>query len=96
MPYIKQEERGNMAQLLKPPATVGQLNYLITSICLAYARGVNAEAGATPGNEVITYSLGNDIIGALECCKLEMYRRQLAPYEDKKALDNGDIRWLQS
>lgn len=81
-----------MVQLLKPPATVGQLNYLITSICLAYARGINKEAEVFP--EVITYSLGNDIIGALECAKQEFYRRQLAPYEDRKALDNGDIQWL--
>ena len=81
-----------MAKLLKPPATVGQLNYLITSICLAYARGINREAGVYP--ECITYSLGNDIIGALECAKQEFYRRQLAPYEDAKALDNGDIPWL--
>lgn len=94
MPYIKQEERGNMAQLLQPPKTTGQLNYLLTSICLAYIRGFNVENGID--SEAVSYTAINNVIGALESCKLEFYRRQAAPYEDKKVLDNGDIRWLQS
>ena len=30
-------------------------------------------------------------IGALEAAKLEFYRRVVAPYEDQKMLDNGDV-----
>jgi len=37
------------------------------------------------------YQHFNDCIGALEGCKLEMYRRQIANYEDKKIEDNGDV-----
>jgi len=30
-------------------------------------------------------------IAELECAKMEIYRRQLAPYEDKKIEENGDV-----
>ena len=30
-------------------------------------------------------------IGELEAAKLEIYRRQIAPYEDKKIKENGDV-----
>lgn len=85
MPYIPQGERGNMAQLIHVPQTPGQLNYLITSLCLAYVR----EHG-------LSYTVCNEVFGALECLKQEMYRRMVAPYEDSKALDNGDIPWPSS
>jgi len=31
------------------------------------------------------------IISEIECAKLEFYRRIVAPYEDKKILENGDV-----
>ena len=31
------------------------------------------------------------IIGTLICCVLEVYRRVVAPYEDTKIKDNGDV-----
>lgn len=34
----------------------------------------------------------NEVIGFLECCKLELYREIAAPYEDKKKAENGPIR----
>lgn len=33
----------------------------------------------------------NEVIGILECVKQEFYRRAVAPYEDKKIEQNGDI-----
>jgi hypothetical protein len=30
-------------------------------------------------------------IGLLECIKQEYYRRRVAPYEDKKCAENGDV-----
>ena len=30
-------------------------------------------------------------MGALECAKLELYRRVAAPYEDVKIMENGDV-----
>lgn len=32
-----------------------------------------------------------DALGALECCKLEFYRRVAVPYEDGKIKTNGDV-----
>jgi len=31
------------------------------------------------------------MIGVLECVKQEFYRRKVAPYEDIKIIENGDI-----
>jgi len=39
----------------------------------------------------LKYSNLNELIGVLECAKLELYRRVAAPYEDEKALINGDV-----
>jgi hypothetical protein len=32
-----------------------------------------------------------EAVGAIECCKLEFYRRVAAPYEDRKIKTNGDV-----
>jgi len=37
------------------------------------------------------YQTFNDIIGALEGCKQEFYRRMVAPYEEQKIQANGDV-----
>lgn len=39
----------------------------------------------------LSYSVINEAVGALECAKLELYRRIAAPYEDKKAIANGEV-----
>ena len=57
----------------------GDLNYIFSMIIKSYL-----EFGGS-------YQAINDVIGALECCKLELYRRQVAPYEDQKIEENGDI-----
>ena len=33
----------------------------------------------------------NELIGVLECAKLELYRRVASPYEDEKVESNGDV-----
>ena len=38
-----------------------------------------------------SYSNYADIIGALECAKLELYRRGVGPYEDIAIAKNGDL-----
>jgi hypothetical protein len=37
------------------------------------------------------YALLNELIGVLECAKLELYRRVASPYEDEKIQSNGDV-----
>lgn len=87
MPYIKKEDREKFNLILAPfmvrselnNLNAGELNYLITKI-------IDRQLGLAPN-----YARYNEIIGMLECCKLELYRRMLAPYEDKKKDSNGDV-----
>jgi hypothetical protein len=37
------------------------------------------------------YADFNNAVGALECAKFELYRRLVAPYEDFKMAENGDV-----
>jgi hypothetical protein len=60
--------------------TAGELNYALTMICREYIE-----------DNGVSYQAYNDIIGALEGCKLEFYRRSVAPYEDIKISENGDV-----
>jgi hypothetical protein len=82
MPYIKKEFRSNIG--LKTdhldPMSSGELNYLFTKIAHNYIE-----------NQGENYQAYNDIIGALEGAKLELYRRMVAPYEDTKIKENGDV-----
>lgn len=80
MPYIKQEDRDNLYYEATVPSNAGELNYLITTIIDEYF----LENGGR-------YAQVNDIIGALEGAKLEFYRRIVAPYEDEKLDENGDV-----
>ena len=59
----------------------GVLNYTITKIL--------KDTYFVP--TALNYRDLNEIIGVLECCKLEFYRAFAAPYEDKKRLENGDV-----
>lgn len=83
MPYIKQEDRVKFEEFLtKIPfcKNAGELNFMITSICDNYAI-----------RHKKSYQVLNELIGALECLKLEYYRRIAAPYEDTKISENGDV-----
>lgn len=79
MPYIDPAARQHLSKG-NAPANAGELNYLLTLICNRYR--------VSSGNR---YQVFNDIIGALEGAKLEMYRRLVAPYEDTKITENGDV-----
>lgn len=80
MPYIPEEDRNEVQARIVIPSHPGELNYLLTDICLEYI--------ALHGEK---YQYYNDVIGALESCKLEFYRRAVAPYEDLKKEINGDV-----
>lgn len=79
MPYIKQYRRDVLKGKAKP-YNAGELNFKLTSEILEYIdkRGPS-------------YAVYNDVIGVLECLKLELYRRAVAPYEDSKIEENGDV-----
>lgn len=54
----------------------------------AFTRLVN---GYLQRKEPFAYAELNEAVGALECAKLELYRRILAHYEDRKIAENGDV-----
>ncbi len=80
MPYIPKDRRHDIDRQFAHPQTAGELNFLITTTVWDYikARG-------------ISYTTFNEVIGVLECAKLELYRRQISAYEDKKQIENGDV-----
>jgi len=39
----------------------------------------------------VTYAHINEVMGAIECAKTEIYRRVAALYEDQKVTANGDV-----
>ena len=88
MPYIEEEYRKDLESDLKRIRTgllwfrdkgPGLLNYIITKILVSWL-------GSNPN-----YAKYNEVIGVLECAKLELYRRQVAAYEERKCRTNGDV-----
>ena len=83
MPYIRNEDRKQFEELLYKLPLInnpGTLNFALTVLCRQYI----LENGDT-------YQTYNDIMGALEGCKMELYRAKIASYEDKKKEQNGDV-----
>lgn len=82
MPYLEKTRRQALDNKLICPDKGGDINYIVTQLCQVFLE--------LKGESYATY---NELIGALECAKLELYRRKAAPYEDKKIKENGDV-WL--
>lgn len=91
MPYIAQNRRDALDQSIDQlidvlelinekdqTALAGDLNYTITRIL----------DGAYPSKR---YRQMNEIVGVLECAKLEFYRRIAVPYEDQKRYEESDV-----
>lgn len=80
MPYLTNER---IVACDKPghiPESSGELNYMVTSLIIKYVK----EHGES-------YSVFNDVTGALTSANAEFYRRVVAPYEDMKKEVNGDV-----
>jgi hypothetical protein len=58
----------------------GLVNYTISTIL-----------GRLLYNQDLSYRNINQLIGVLECVKMELYRRIAIPYEDKMIERNGDV-----
>jgi len=80
MPYIDEVRRVKLLEFNDQPQNAGELNFLITNLITKYI--------FMKGEKYQHY---NDVIGALEGAKLEIYRRKIAPYEDIKRKENGDV-----
>jgi len=89
MPYISKYKRRWFKQSIATIVNIldkniweermGILNYVFTKILLDTL---------PPETKYHHY---NALIGVLESCKLELYRKQIASYEDKKETENGNI-----
>lgn len=79
MPYIKKEDRIKLNKS-NISNNSGELNFQITMLINSYLE-----------RKGISYTNLNEVIGVLECAKLEIYRRLAAKYEDKKISENGDV-----
>ena len=80
MPYIEKMRRVKLLEFNDQPQNAGELNFLITNLITKYM--------FMKGEKYQHY---NDIIGALEGAKFEIYRRRVALYEEKKIKENGDV-----
>jgi len=88
MPYILQAKRDNIDPKIEEALNMaadgklaaGDINYIFTRFMLAYMIGRGK-----------SYQNMNDLVGAIEACKLEFYRRYVANYEQMKAGMNGDV-----
>ena len=82
MPYIKQERRPALDEIVDLMSASGvqangDLNYILFAFCRQ-----NVEPG---------YNAYKNFCGELRQCATEIERRLLAPYEDKKKEENGDV-----
>lgn len=78
MPYIKPGRRKTLNGG-GYPVTPGELNYVITNVILDYLEDRER------------FQFYNEVIGVLECCKLELYRKVISKHEDKKCNENGEV-----
>ena len=80
MPYVDRDRREELDRG-ESPENAGELNYSITRTVDRYL------VDRAP----VRYADLNEVIGALESAKLELYRRVVVPYEEKKLETAGDV-----
>lgn len=79
MPYIPKSEQKLADKNIYNNA--GSLNYSIHQMISKYLDGREKR-----------YSTYNEIIGVLDCVKMELYRRLVADYEEEKLAEYGDVK----
>ena len=83
MPYIKQEQRPKLDELVEDMNSKylieanGDLNYVLFAFCKRYVHS--------------SYNSYKNFCGELRQCATEIERRILGPYEDTKIEENGDV-----
>lgn len=80
MPYIVQQKRDEITLGMAVPQTAGELNFVITSICIEYLR-----------HKGKSYQTINDVSGAMTESLAEFRRRVTVDYEMDAIKRNGDI-----
>jgi hypothetical protein len=89
MPYIdparRPELNDHMKRLEQVVKNPGDLNYVITRLLVGILKERRFRNGRWGYTDI------NELVGAMECAKLELYRRAAAPYENLKMSENGDV-----
>ena len=80
MPYVTKDARARLDNGGEPQDS-GELNYVITKVVDGYLCR----------KDRLSYAHLNEVVGVLECLKLELYRRVAGPYEDTKLEESGDV-----
>jgi hypothetical protein len=87
MPYISQQRRqlydeaiAALAAKFDADTPGGDINYIITRLLVHWIR-----------KRGLSYAVLADAVGVMETAKLELYRRVVDPYEDRKIEENGDV-----
>lgn len=86
MPYIPAQQRNIVEAILGDekldfvPQNAGELNFIVSTFINNYivANG-------------LSYTVVNEMVGALECAKMELNRVVIGPYEDLKIRENGPV-----
>lgn len=93
MPYIKQKDRKRIVYIeyVDLALPMGKINYeqIYTAGELQYAIAVMLKDYME--RKGLNYQNCNDVMGALAGAQLEFYRKTVAPYEDEKIDENGDV-----
>lgn len=90
MPYINKVQRGMWDEFIEQIEAehnnshieMGEINYFVSRLLWRQF------------HQNKSYKKANEIVGVLECIKAEFYRRVVAPYEDVKIQENGDVNLL--
>jgi len=86
MPYIPQNRRDEIETDLTfdhlnwIPSNAGDLNFVVSTFIANYIRANG-----------LKYANLNEMVGALECAKMELNRAIIGPYEDEKIQENGGV-----
>ena len=84
MPYILKIARKIIDEIVDDAhfsiGANGTLNYFLVKLMLVRRKQVGE-----------SYAFYKNYLGELEMAKLEIYRRYVAPYEEKKMKENGDV-----
>jgi regulator of sigma D len=94
MPYIPQDKRKELNNYMQKildyiqksenDIQIGEMNYIISNL-------INTYIEKTKNNNTFNYNVCNNLIGLLECSKLELYRMVISEYEDQKIKQNGNL-----
>ncbi|KKK89467.1 hypothetical protein LCGC14_2732800 [marine sediment metagenome] len=85
MPYIEKQRKAELKPLLDKInlAGSGELTYAVSILMMNFLKRTSPH--------LLTFSILNSCIGAVERATDEFKRRILDPYEQQKIRDNGDI-----